>query len=68
MGEPLVGSSGFPVDVAFPAEGIMHSEKEREYLLKAIEAFKKRLIVVSPDFRILATNCRSDTDENTDET
>ena len=44
----------------------MHSEKESEYLLKAIEAFKKRLIVVSPDFRILAANCHSDIDNNAD--
>jgi PAS domain S-box-containing protein len=44
----------------------MQSKKESEYLLKAIEAFKKRLIVVSPDFRILAANCQSDIDNNAD--
>ncbi|MFO7687931.1 MAG: ATP-binding protein [Desulfobacterales bacterium] len=42
----------------------MRSEKEIEYLLKAIEAFKRRLIVISPDFKILATNCRTDAAEN----
>lgn len=44
----------------------MQSKKESEYLLKAIDAFKKRLIVVSPDFRILAANCHPDADENAD--
>ncbi|MGD8952668.1 MAG: PAS domain S-box protein, partial [Desulfobacterales bacterium] len=44
----------------------MHSEREIEYLLKGIEAFKKRMIVISPDFEILATNCRSGTDEDAD--
>ncbi|MDP4857713.1 MAG: hypothetical protein NWR42_09910, partial [Desulfobacterales bacterium] len=44
----------------------MYSKKESEYLLKAIDAFKKRLIVVSPDFRILAANCHPDADENAD--
>ncbi len=42
----------------------MRSDKEIEYLLKAIEAFKRRLIVISPDFKILATNCRTDAAEN----
>ncbi|MDZ7580658.1 MAG: ATP-binding protein [Deltaproteobacteria bacterium] len=42
----------------------MRSEKEIEYLLKAIEAFKRRLIVISPDFKILATNCRTAAAEN----
>jgi two-component system NtrC family sensor kinase len=32
------------------------SETENKYFLKAIEAFKKRLIVVSPEFKILAVN------------
>jgi PAS domain S-box-containing protein len=32
----------------------MRSEIEKEYLLKAVDAFRRRLIVVSPDFRILA--------------
>lgn len=44
----------------------MRSEMEIEYLLRAIEAFKNRLIVISPDFKILASNCRADTDENAD--
>ena len=47
-------------------EDNMHSEREIEYLLKGIEAFKKRMIVISPDFEILATNCRSGTDEDAD--
>lgn len=32
-------------------------EKEKEYLLKAIGAFKRRFIVVTPEFQILASNC-----------
>ncbi len=35
----------------------MRSKTEHEYLLKAIDAFQRRLIVVSPDFTILAANC-----------
>ncbi|MGI9570438.1 MAG: two-component system sensor histidine kinase NtrB [Desulfobulbia bacterium] len=35
----------------------MRSEKEVEYLLKAIDAFKRRMIVISPEFKILAANC-----------
>jgi len=34
----------------------MRTKKEIEYLLKAIDAFQRRLIVVSPDFKILASN------------
>ena len=37
----------------------MRSKKEVEYLLKAIDAFKNRLIVVSPEFKILAANCET---------
>jgi two-component system NtrC family sensor kinase len=36
----------------------MGINKEKEYLLKAIAAFKRRFIVVSPEFKILAANCR----------
>jgi two-component system NtrC family sensor kinase len=36
----------------------MGIDREKEYLLKAIGAFKRRFIVVSPDFKILAANCR----------
>jgi two-component system, NtrC family, sensor kinase len=32
------------------------SETENKYFLKAVEAFKRRLIVVSPEFKILAVN------------
>jgi two-component system, NtrC family, sensor kinase len=34
----------------------MRSEAENRYLLKAAEAFKRRLILVSPEFEILAAN------------
>jgi two-component system NtrC family sensor kinase len=34
----------------------MRSKKETEYLLKAVDAFKRRLLVVAPDFTILASN------------
>lgn len=36
----------------------MGVETEKKYLLKAINAFKRRFIVVSPEFKILAANCR----------
>ena len=36
----------------------MGTKTEKEYLLKAIGAFKRRFIVVSPEFKILAANCR----------
>ena len=36
----------------------MDKDTEKGYLLKAIAAFKRRFIVVSPDFKILASNCR----------
>src|SRR5210317_978345 len=38
----------------------MGIETEKKYLLKAISAFKRRFIVVSPEFKILASNCRID--------
>lgn len=34
----------------------MHSETEKEYLIRAIDAFKRKIIVVSPDYVILAAN------------
>ncbi|MBF0224659.1 MAG: PAS domain S-box protein [Desulfobacterales bacterium] len=34
----------------------MRSEIEKDYLLKAIDSFKRRIIVVSPEFKILAYN------------
>lgn len=34
----------------------MRTAKENEYLLKAIDAFQRRLLVISPDFKILASN------------
>jgi PAS domain S-box-containing protein len=36
----------------------MGVKTEKEYLLKAIDAFKRRFIVVSPEFKILAANCQ----------
>jgi PAS domain S-box-containing protein len=36
----------------------MNKDIEKKYFLKAIAAFKRRFIVVSPDFKILAANCR----------
>lgn len=38
----------------------MRTHTEKEYLLKAIDAFKRRLIVISPEFKILAANLRND--------
>jgi PAS domain S-box-containing protein len=35
----------------------MHTKTEKDYFLKAVDAFKKRMIVVSPSFEILAANC-----------
>jgi PAS domain S-box-containing protein len=34
----------------------MRTENEIKYLMKAIDAFQRRLIVISPDFEILAAN------------
>ncbi len=34
----------------------MHSHTEKDYLFKAVKAFKRRLVVVSPDYQILAVN------------
>ncbi|QTA88996.1 ATP-binding protein [Desulfonema magnum] len=34
----------------------MRTDTEKEYLLKAIDAFKRKIVVVSPEFKILATN------------
>lgn len=34
----------------------MYTDTEKDYLLKAVNAFKRRLVVVSPDFKILAVN------------
>lgn len=44
----------------------MRSAKEIEYLLKAIDAFKHRLIVISPEFEILAANCGNPTVNDAD--
>jgi PAS domain S-box-containing protein len=41
-------------------EHAMDKNIEKEYLLKAICAFKRRFIVVSPEFKILAANNRPD--------
>jgi two-component system, NtrC family, sensor kinase len=37
----------------------MRTEQETDYLIKAIDAFRRRLIVVSPQFEILAANVGS---------
>ena len=34
----------------------MRKESEKEILIKAIDAFRRRLVVVSPEFKILAAN------------
>ncbi len=34
----------------------MGSETENKYFLKAVQAFKRRFLVISPDFKILAVN------------
>ena len=38
----------------------MLSDSEKDYFLKAVDAFKRRLIVVSPELEILAASPRSD--------
>jgi PAS domain S-box-containing protein len=40
--------------------GSMPSESETRYLLKAIEAFKRRMVVISPEYKILAAHCPLD--------
>ncbi len=42
----------------------MRNKTEQEYLLKAIDAFGKRLIVVTSDFEILAASKKLDNNEN----
>jgi two-component system, NtrC family, sensor kinase len=44
----------------------MGMDTEKKYLLKAIGAFKRRFIVVSPEFKILAANCRLEGISNSD--
>ncbi|OQX25080.1 MAG: PAS domain-containing sensor histidine kinase [Desulfobacteraceae bacterium IS3] len=34
----------------------MRTENEKEFLIQAIDAFKRKIVVISPDFRILAAN------------
>ena len=38
----------------------MRKEREKEILIKAIDAFRRRLVVVSPEFKILAANRETD--------
>jgi len=38
----------------------MRTEAEKKYLLKAVDAFRKRMIVISPDFKILAASFSPD--------
>jgi PAS domain S-box-containing protein len=44
----------------------MRTEAEIQCLLKAVDAFKRRLIVISPDFKILAANRLTDENSETD--
>lgn len=44
----------------------MRSEIEKKFLIKAIDAFKRRLIVVSPEFKILATKHEGDRTEHSE--
>lgn len=41
---------------------IYGSDVENHYLLKAIETIKRQIVVISPDYRILASNCNPDKD------
>ncbi len=38
----------------------MRDPREEQILLQAVDAFRRRLIVVSPEFEILATNCSAE--------
>ncbi len=40
----------------------MYTDTENKWFLKAVESFRKRFIVISPEFRILAANDRLDGD------
>ncbi|GAB6094447.1 hypothetical protein JCM14469_06990 [Desulfatiferula olefinivorans] len=40
----------------------MRSEKEKDLLLKAVDGYKRRLIIVSDSYRILASNYDAETD------
>jgi two-component system, NtrC family, sensor kinase len=44
----------------------MRTEKELEYLLKAINAFRKKMIVISPEFEILAARCSEDEEKDSE--
>ena len=44
----------------------MRTDVEEKILIKAIDAFKRRLIVVSPEFKILASNFQDDDAQLTD--
>ena len=37
-------------------EDAMPTENEKEYLIKALEVFKRKIIVISPDYEILAVS------------
>jgi PAS domain S-box-containing protein len=39
----------------------MHAENAKDYLLKAAEAFPSLLVVISPDYRVLAARCNLST-------
>jgi two-component system, NtrC family, sensor kinase len=40
-------------------ENGMRTDKEKELLIKAVDSFVRRFIVVSPEFKILAANCQN---------
>ena len=39
---------------------IYGNDVENHYLLKAIETIKRQIVIISPDYRILASNCNPD--------
>lgn len=38
----------------------MRTDREKELLIKAVDSFRRRFIVVSPEFKILAASCHED--------
>jgi len=43
----------------------MRSETEKQYLLKAIDAFRNRFMIISPDYRVLAANLPAEDPQDT---
>jgi len=44
----------------------MYTDTEKAYLLKAVDAFQRRFSVISPDFKILATNRPNNENQDAD--